>query len=64
MKNLKIIDQIKDLIFLTGGTLSEILNVSSDDIESAESGETIIDIESAPHRCLFLFFTTDYFDSS
>lgn len=59
MKN---IDRIRKAIALTGGTLSEILNMSTFDIDPAESIEADTDLESAPHRCLVLFFTTDYFD--
>lgn len=58
------IDRTRKIIALTGGTLSEILNMSSDDIEPAESSETFMDIEFRPHRSLWLFFTTDYFDLS
>lgn len=61
MENL---DYIRKIITLTGGTLGEILNMSSDDIEPAESGETFIDTKLSPHQSLFLFITTDHFDSS
>ena len=58
------IDRTRKIIALTGGTLGEILNMSTFDIEPAESIEAYTDIESAPLRCLVLFFTTDYFDLS
>lgn len=58
------IDSTRKIIALTGGTLSEILNMSTFDIEPAESIEAYTDIESAPHRSLYLFFVADYFDLS
>ena len=61
MKN---IDRIRKAIALTGGTLSEILNMSTFDIEPAESIEADTDMESAPQQSLFIFFVTDYFDFS
>ena len=61
MKN---IDRIRKAIALTGGTLSEILNMSTFDIDPAESIEADTDMESTPHWSLWLFFTTDYFDLS
>lgn len=61
MENL---DYIRKIITLTGGSLSEILNMSTFDIDPTESIEADTDLESAPHRCRVLFFTTDYFDFS
>jgi hypothetical protein len=58
------IDRTRKIIALTGGTLSEILNMSTFDIEPAESIEADTDMESPPHWSLWLFFTTDYFDLS
>ena len=58
------IDRTRKIIALTGGTLSEILNMSTFDIKPAESIEADTDMESTPHWSLWLFFTTDYFDLS
>lgn len=58
------IDRTRKIIALTGGSLSEILNMSTFDIEPAESIEAYTDIESTPHWSLWLFFTTDHFDLS
>ena len=58
------IDRTRKIIALTGGTLSEILNMSTFDIEPTESIEADTDMESNSHWSLWLFFTTDYFDLS